>query len=177
MRLRALIGVMVLVQAVSAFLYLASIIITLVGRSPFPWIVHELVEIGAAVGLLIGTALSFVVLRRSLRRTQRAEAKLRAASGAFMELLEDRFGAWNLTPAERDVALFAIKGMSTPEIARLRGTSEGTVKAQTAAIYRKAGVTGRPQLLSVFIEDLMAGPVLPPDPPPDERAAAGQSAA
>ena len=28
-------------------------------------------------------------------------------------------------------------------------------KAQTAAIYRKANVTGRPQLLSLFIEDLM----------------------
>ena len=176
MRLRALIGVMVLVQAVSAFLYLASIAITLIGRSPFPWIVHELVEIGAAVGLIIGTGLGFVALRRSLNLTRRAEAKLRAASGAFMELLDERFGAWSLTPAERDVALFAIKGMSTPEIARLRGTSEGTVKAQTAAIYRKAGVTGRPQLLSVFIEDLMAGPVLPPDPPPDTRAA-GQSAA
>jgi len=32
---------------------------------------------------------------------------------------------------------------------------EGTVKAQTNAIYRKAGVSGRPQLLSLFIEDLM----------------------
>ncbi len=53
------------------------------------------------------------------------------------------------------MALFAIKGMSTQEIATLRWTSEGTVKAQTNAIYRKAGVTGRPQLLSLFIEDLM----------------------
>jgi DNA-binding CsgD family transcriptional regulator len=53
------------------------------------------------------------------------------------------------------VALFAIKGMSTSEIATLRTTSEGTVKAQTNAIYRKAGVSGRPQLLSLFIDDLM----------------------
>jgi DNA-binding NarL/FixJ family response regulator len=45
--------------------------------------------------------------------------------------------------------------MSTAEIAGLRATSEGTIKAQTNAIYRKAGVTGRPQLLSLFIEDLM----------------------
>ena len=51
------------------------------------------------------------------------------------------------------------KGLSTAEIAQLRRTSEGTVKAQTAAIYRKAGVTGRPQLLSLFIEDLMEGPL------------------
>ena len=53
------------------------------------------------------------------------------------------------------MALFAVKGLSTQEIAVLRSTSEGTVKAQTNAIYRKAGVSGRSQLLSVFIEDLM----------------------
>jgi DNA-binding CsgD family transcriptional regulator len=82
-----------------------------------------------------------------------------------MELLEERFADWGLTPAERDVALFAIKGMSTAEIASLRSTSEGTVKAQTNAIYRKAGVTGRPQLLSLFIEDLMDGsPINAPAP-------------
>ena len=68
-----------------------------------------------------------------------------------------RFDEWALTEAERDVALFAIKGLSLPEIARLRATSEGTVKSQTAAIYRKAGVSGRPQLLSLFIEDMMGG--------------------
>ena len=71
-----------------------------------------------------------------------------------MEVLEERFADWGLTPAERDVALFAIKGMSTQEIATLRSTSEGTVKAQTNAIYRKAGVSGRGGF-SLFIEDLM----------------------
>ncbi|NNF92563.1 MAG: helix-turn-helix transcriptional regulator, partial [Boseongicola sp.] len=64
-------------------------------------------------------------------------------------------GEWALTPAERDVALFAIKGFSTQDIADLRGVSEGTIKAQTNAIYRKAGVSGRPQLLSLFIDDLV----------------------
>jgi DNA-binding CsgD family transcriptional regulator len=80
---------------------------------------------------------------------------LRRASGAYMNLLDERFCEWGLTPAEKDVALFAIKGLATAEIAVLRATSEGTVKAQTNAIYRKAGVSGRSQLLSLFIEDLM----------------------
>jgi DNA-binding CsgD family transcriptional regulator len=150
------------VQAVSAVLFIASIGFSLAGVSPFAWAVHELTEIGAAVGLILGTVLGAIALRRSHRRTREAEAKLRAASGAFMDLLEEKFAAWGLTPAERDVALFAIKGMSTPEIAQLRQTSEGTVKAQTAAIYRKAGVSGRPQLLSLFIEDLMDGPMVAP---------------
>ena len=147
------------VQAVSALLFIANIAFSVLGVVPAAWVVHEITEIGAAVGLILGTVLGGIALRRSLIRTREAEAKLRAASRAFMELLEERFSAWALTPAERDVALFAIKGMSTQEIAALRQTSEGTVKAQTAAIYRKAGVTGRPQLLSLFIEDLMDGSV------------------
>lgn len=60
-----------------------------------------------------------------------------------------------LTPSERDVAWFTIKGLSLAEIARMRQTSDGTVKAQSNAIYRKAGVSGRTQLLSLFLEDLM----------------------
>ena len=53
------------------------------------------------------------------------------------------------------MALFSVKGLSTQQIAEMRNTSEGTVKAQTNAIYRKADVSGRPQLLSLFIDDLM----------------------
>jgi DNA-binding CsgD family transcriptional regulator len=82
--------------------------------------------------------------------------QFRAASGAFAELLDENFDQWALTPAERDVAWFAIKGMSTQEIAALRSTSEGTVKAQSNAIYRKAGVSGRYQLLGLFVDELMA---------------------
>lgn len=162
---RRAILLILLVQAVSATVFVASILFSVLGVAPVAWILYELTEIGAAIGLILGMILGAIALRASHIRRLQAEARLRAASGAFMDLLHERFGAWALTPAERDVALFAIKGMSTPEIARLRGTSEGTVKAQTAAIYRKAGVTGRPQLLSVFIEDLMAGPVLPPEVP------------
>jgi DNA-binding CsgD family transcriptional regulator len=70
-------------------------------------------------------------------------------------MLNEKLNEWGLTPAEQDVALFAIKGFSTREISEMRNTSEGTIKAQTNAIYRKAGVSGRPQLLSLFIDDLM----------------------
>lgn len=147
------------VQAVSAALFIANIAVTLLGVAVLPWQAYELLEIGAAVGLFLGTALGFVASRRAGARAQLAEARLRAAQGAFADLLEERFRAWGLTPAERDVALFAIKGLTTAEIASLRRTSEGTVKAQTAAIYRKTSVIGRPQLLSLFIEDLLAGPI------------------
>ncbi|KZZ23179.1 hypothetical protein A3753_31660 [Sulfitobacter sp. HI0082] len=51
--------------------------------------------------------------------------------------------------------MFLIIGLSMRDIAKMGGKLESTIKAQTNAIYRKAGVTGRTQLLSTFIEGLM----------------------
>ena len=154
--------VLLAVQALCALVFLSDIIASVLGLPPIPWAAREAIEIGAILGLLLGSLLGGVALRRSLSRTRDVEDRLRAASGAFNDLMMDRFDDWALTPAERDVALFVVKGCSTAEIAAMRGTSEGTVKAQTAAIYRKAGVQGRPGLLSLFIEELMQGPLEKP---------------
>ena len=144
-------------QFLCALFFVSDILASVLGLplGPMPWELRELLEVGAAFGLLLGLGLGGLALRRALRDRHRAEESLRRASGAFHDLLEERFAEWALTVAERDVALFAIKGLSTAEIAAVRQTSEGTVKAQTNAIYRKAGVSGRPQLLSLFIDDLM----------------------
>lgn len=157
MKDRLVISAILAVQAFCAVFFVSDILLGLTGwrTSPISWQTREFIEIGAALGLILGLVLGWLALRRSVQKQKQAEDQLRLASGAFMELLAERFGEWRLTPSERDVALFAIKGMSTQEIAGLRGTSEGTIKAQTNAIYRKAGVTGRPQLLSLFIDDLM----------------------
>ena len=152
------------IQAVCAVFFVSDILASVLGveTTPISWEMRELMEIGASVGLVLGVVVGGLMLHRALRdRTHalrdrnEAEERLRRASGAFMDLLHERFAEWGLTPSEKDVALFAIKGLSTAEIAGLRMTSEGTVKAQTNAIYRKAGVSGRPQLLSLFIDDLM----------------------
>jgi DNA-binding CsgD family transcriptional regulator len=144
-------------QALCAVFFVSDILSSWIGirTTPLPWELRELMEIWAALGLIVGLVLGAVMLHGAIKARKAAELRLKRASGAFMDLLAERFEEWALTPAEKDVALFAIKGMSTSEIAGLRNTSEGTVKAQTNAIYRKAGVTGRAQLLSLFIEDLM----------------------
>ncbi len=167
------------IQALCAFFFVSDILSSMIGfhTSPISWEMRELLEIGAAFGLILGVVLGGLMLRQALRDRHKAEEQLRRASGAFMDLLQERFGEWGLTPSERDVALFAIKGMSTAEIAGLRSTSEGTVKAQTNAIYRKAGVSGRSQLLSLFIEDLMRDdgvvrPMPTPAPAPEINASA-----
>ena len=145
------------VQVVSAFFFISEILISVLGIpvAPYSWRLHELVEIGAGIGLLTGVLIGAYVLRAAWTRTMKAEEALRMARSAFREVTEERFADWELTPAERDVALFAIKGFSTQDMASLRGVSEGTIKAQTAAIYRKAGVSGRSQLLSLFIDELI----------------------
>lgn len=154
---KIVVAAILLIQSVCAIFFVSDIVLSVfnIYASPIPWQTREYLEIGAAIGLVMGLVLGAMVIHHNHRERRRAEEKLRRASGAFMELLAERFDEWGLTPAEQDVALFAIKGMSTAEIAQLRSTSEGTVKAQTNAIYRKAGVAGRPQLLSLFIEDLM----------------------
>ena len=157
--------VLVAVQLACAAIFMLDILMSVVGFYPVPlaWSTREMMEMGAAIGLMLGLLFGALLIRRSLTELKRAEERIDRAAGAFRDLLDARFSEWGLTAAERDVALFAIKGMSLGEIARLRATSEGTVKAQTGAIYRKAGVTGRPQLLALFIDDLLAGPTPSPE--------------
>lgn len=147
----------VILQALCALVFVGDIVLSVLGVPvpPIPWQINELIEIGAAFGLLSGLALGTLVLRSAMQQSRRAEEALRIASGAFGDLVEERFGQWGLTPAERDVAMFTLKGSTLAEIAQMRNTSEGTVKAQSGAIYRKAGVSSRTQLLSLFVEDLI----------------------
>lgn len=157
MRQRWVLVSLLFLQGVCAFFFISDIVSSVFGlrATPISWQTRELLEIAAALGLLLGLGLGWLALSRSLQRSEKAEQSLRVVRGAFLSHLEAAFAKWELTPAERDVALFSLKGFSTQEIAALRETSEGTVKAQSNAIYRKAGVNGRAQLLGLFIEDLI----------------------
>jgi len=117
-------------------------------------------EFVIVIALIISLIFSALELRRTMMRQRIMEQQIKVASGAFSTLLEEHFVDWALTPSERDVALLAIKGLSIAEIAGIRNTKDGTIKAQCNAIYRKAGVSSRTQLLSQFIEELMAGDTL-----------------
>lgn len=123
------------------------------------WTVHLLFESVIAVGLGAGVAMNARQLRAMLSSAARADAAMRAASGAMAELIDARCAEWRLTPAEADVARLAIKGFGAEEIARLRASAAGTVRAQLTRIYAKAGVRSRAELVSLLIEDLLAGPI------------------
>lgn len=63
---------------------------------------------------------------------------------------------WGLTDAERDIGLLILKGLSHKEIARLRNTTDATVRQQAQGIYRKAGLPGKTAFSAYFLEDLLA---------------------
>ncbi len=71
------------------------------------------------------------------------------------DAIDAQFERWGLTPAEREVALLMLKGLSHKEIASVRDASERTVRQQARAIYAKANLSGRAALSAFFLEDLL----------------------
>ncbi|MEO1537282.1 MAG: helix-turn-helix transcriptional regulator [Pseudomonadota bacterium] len=116
----------------------------------------DVLEALVTIALFFGLAFTGNELRQLLTRHDQLQDQIKIASGAFNEVMEARFKDWSLTSAEREIEILAIKGFSIAEMAELRCTKQGTVKAQCASVYKKADVAGRLQLLSIFLDDLMA---------------------
>ena len=83
------------------------------------------------------------------------EQRLDIAKRAVHEVMEHHFTEWQLTGSEREVCMLLVKGFPIPEIASLRGSAEGTIKAHLNNIYRKSGTRNQAELLSVLIDALV----------------------
>jgi DNA-binding CsgD family transcriptional regulator len=105
------------------------------------------------------TPTSFALLRDleiARLQGQRWRTESRALLAGLGEAIDAQFSQWNLTDAEREVALLLLKGLSLKEVAAIRATAERTIRAQARAVYAKAGLTGRAALSAFFLEDLLA---------------------
>lgn len=118
---------------------------------------HPMTELPVTIALCIGIWLTTRELRRLAQRSAEQDRALALASGAFQEVVERQFDAWRLTAAERDVAWLSLKGVEPSEIAVMRGSAQGTVRAQLARVYGKSGVSSRAQFASLFVDELMGG--------------------
>ncbi|MCC6925131.1 hypothetical protein [Novosphingobium sp.] len=147
-----LVAAIVVVQAVAAMFFVAD---ALGDAGEHGITLHVAIEALIAFALLAGVILGARHTRLLLAEARRREAALKVARGALAEHVSSRFGEWELTPAEAEVALFALKGCDAGEIARLRGAAQGTVRAQLSSIYAKAGVSSQAGLVSLFFEDLL----------------------
>ncbi|MBU2941433.1 LuxR C-terminal-related transcriptional regulator [Shimia thalassica] len=118
---------------------------------------HLLLESVAAVALIAGVIFLMIELRGLLSRMSDMQTGLEIANGHLAEVIQGFFEDWNLTNAERDVAIMILKGLDNEAIAQVRNTASGTVRAQATKIYAKSATDGRAQFISVFVEELLAG--------------------
>jgi DNA-binding CsgD family transcriptional regulator len=75
--------------------------------------------------------------------------------GGLGAALDRQFERWALSPAEKEVGLLLLKGLSHKEIAEVRSVSEATARQQARAVYKKAGLSGRNDLAAFFLECLL----------------------
>lgn len=145
-------SVLTVLQALVCTFFLADVVGDVAAEGIGP---HLAIEAFAVIGLLVAVVLGALQAREYTAAARRDEAAVAAAQGALSELIRMRFAAWRLTPAEADVALFALKGCEVGEIARLRGSAAGTVRAQLARVYAKSGVDSHSGLIALFLEELI----------------------
>lgn len=140
----------------------------------------DLAHVGAeAAILLIGLVGAAFMARRLILVLRQARAMHREAADLAEELdvtrgeanrwrneardlmnglaaaLDQQFDRWRLSPAEKEVALLLLKGLSHKDIAEVRSVTEATARQQARAVYKKAGLSGRHDLAAFFLEDLM----------------------
>lgn len=144
--------------------------VDLVTDSPSVWRgSHAIVELSF---ILLGAAAA-VLLLRGWRETERSLADVRASLAArraerdhwqalaqnalrgLGEAMDRQFDEWALTPAEKETAMFLLKGYSHKETASLTGRGERTVRQHAVSVYRKSGLSGRAELAAFFFEDML----------------------
>lgn len=133
----------------------------------------ELRHLGLDLGIAVASlfAVVFLILKMSKKRKKikaleyekhilteiahKHETKSRLLIEGLSSQIDKEFNNWNLSQAEREVALFLLKGLSVSEISQIRESAEKTVRHQSTAIYKKAGIKGRGELQAYFLEDLL----------------------
>lgn len=179
----------------AAFLLLVTVggIVDLAFDRPTTWLSwHVALEILLVVASFGFSVLLYAYWRRSVTVLADTQAALASTTRALAERQQERdawranaeqvlagFGAaidrqfahWQLSRAEREVALLLLKGFGHKQVAAHLGRSERTVRQQAVDVYRKAGLQGRAELAAFFLQ----GVVLPTDQPASAGDARGQN--
>jgi DNA-binding CsgD family transcriptional regulator len=130
---------------------------------------HLMTEGVIMVVAVFGLAALLIQFRSLQHRTKRLTVDLEAARleaqrfreeahealRGLGEAIDNQFTRWGLSPAEREVGILLLKGLSHKDIAQVRSTSETTIRQQALALYRKSGLRSRAELSAFFLEDLL----------------------
>lgn len=120
---------------------------------------HDVAHLASEAIMIVLTLVGFALARFAMRvlNTDRTalDTKLTSLKGEFDSILQTHFERWNLTPAQKDVALLTLRGLRLSDIAHHRGSAEGTVKAHLSAVFRAADVRTRSELVGLFMEEFL----------------------
>lgn len=162
-RLRPFLVILLLAMAIGGAVDLAL-------DAPQEWlslhVVFEVLLVALSLGSTLYLGLGWYRARRNLhlavsdlgRKEEERDAwrtRAQRLLAGLGEAIDGQLAAWNLTPAERQTALFLLKGLSHRDIARLTDRSERTVRQHSVEVYRKSGLRGRAELSAFFLEDLL----------------------
>lgn len=101
------------------------------------------------------TAVLQTALASAHADAERWRGETESFARGLSQAIDQQLKNWGLSPAEREISLLLLKGLSFKEMATIRQTSERTVRQQAAAIYDKSGLEGRAQLAAFFLEDIL----------------------
>ena len=147
-------------------LMLGDIALDLIGGSSTQHIVVEGVTLALCAAGLFHLTREYleikranVELKRSLEQTREDLKSWKQDADKYLlglgEAIDKQMTKWELTPAEKEIGLLILKGLSFKEIADVRSTSERTTRQQSLEIYRKSGLSGRAEFSAFFLEDLL----------------------
>lgn len=118
-------------------------------------LLHTGFELLAVGGLGYGIYSAWMFQRLLSQQAEGQAQTISLLRGSFDKVIHRKFDDWALTPAERDVTIYILKGLSGADIATARSVSLGTTKNQITAIFRKIGVGSRTELMSLFMDEFL----------------------
>lgn len=94
-------------------------------------------------------------LAKTTAEAERWRSQVKDVMRGLGAAIDEQFDRWQLSPAEKEVGLLLLKGLSHKDVAEARSVTEATARQQARGLYKKAGLTGRHDLAAFFLEDLM----------------------
>jgi len=119
-------------------------------------VIHLLPKIIAEAALILAVILSLSSYFRLKETSDQSIDLVEPSRTGFDRILTRKFEEWELTEAQKDIALLSARGESISQIAEIRDTRGGTVKAHLHKIYKKASVSSRTELLAVLIDEMLS---------------------
>jgi DNA-binding CsgD family transcriptional regulator len=123
--------------------------------NPNTSLIHFLIESLASISIIGVIFLLLDYIKISTQRERQMQESLNQLKQGVSHVVTQHLESLGLSPAELEIGQLLIKGFNLNEISNLRGTSLGTVKAQTHAVYQKAEVSSRADLLSQCLEEVL----------------------